>query len=129
MHRYRLNMDLDVKISELSVGQMQRVELFKALMREPELLIFDEATSTLTDTETEEFFDILRTLNAAACTIVLISHKLHELMAISHRITVLRNGKIASLYQTAEVSKEELATVMMGERRPLAALGVPYYRE
>lgn len=118
MHRYRLNMDLDVKISELSVGEIQRVELLKALMREPELLIFDEATSTLTDKETEEFFDILRTLNAAACTIVFISHKLHELMAISHRITVLHDGKIAGLYQTAEVSKEELATVMMGARKP-----------
>ena len=81
-------------IEDLSVGEQQRVELLKALYRNAELLILDEPTAVLTPQEIEEFFGILRRMSAAGKTIIIITHKLEEVLAISDEVTVMRDGKV-----------------------------------
>src|SRR4029077_5782653 len=92
--RYGLRVDPDAKIEDLSVGQQQRVELLKALFREADILILDEATAVLTPGEVEEFFAIVRSLIAQGKSIVFITHKLREVLEVADRITVLRHGRV-----------------------------------
>ncbi len=101
-------------IENLSVGQQQRVELLKALYRHARLLILDEPTAVLTPQEVEEFFAILRRMREQGKTVVIITHKLSEVLAISDEVTVMRDGKVVGRLQTKETNAAELARLMVG---------------
>ena len=111
---FRLAVDPDAVIEELSVGQQQRVELLKALYRRAELLILDEPTAVLTPLEVEEFFAILRRMRDQGKTVVIITHKLSEVLAISDRVTVMRDGRVVGNVKTSETNAAELARLMVG---------------
>ncbi|MCS7202068.1 MAG: ABC transporter ATP-binding protein [Dictyoglomus sp.] len=108
------NIDPNAKVESLSVGQAQRVEILKLLYRGADILILDEPTSVLAPQEVEELFNILKKLNAQGKTIIFISHKLNEVLAISHRVTVMRRGKVVKTLNTKETNKQELAQLMVG---------------
>ena len=112
--KYGLKVDPKAKIWQLSVGEQQRVEIIKALYRDVDVLILDEPTSVLTPQEANELFTSLRSMVNEGLTIILISHKLDEVLAISDRITVLRDGKVVSTLESRNTSKEELARMMVG---------------
>jgi simple sugar transport system ATP-binding protein len=111
---YNLKIDPDAYIWQLSVGQQQRVEIIKALYRGAALLILDEPTAVLTPQEVEELFAIMRQMVKDGYALIFISHKLHEVIEISNRVTVLRNGKKISTHLTSETTKEDLARWMVG---------------
>ena len=111
---YKLNIDLNSIISDLSVGFRQRVEILKALYRGAEVLILDEPTGVLTPQEVDELFKILRSLQQEGKTIVLITHKLNEIMNLTSDVTVMRQGKIVGNKKTQSTNKEELAEMMVG---------------
>lgn len=115
--RFGLAVRPDAKISDLSVGERQRVEILKALYREIKLLILDEPTAVLTPLEAEGLFATLHKMTEAGLSIVFISHKLQEVMRLSDRVVVLRAGKAVADVQTATVTPEKLAELMVG--RPL----------
>jgi general nucleoside transport system ATP-binding protein len=111
---FKLSVDPNAIIENLSVGQQQRVELMKALYRDAQLLILDEPTAVLTPQEVEEFFVILRGMRQQGKTIVIITHKLSEVLAISDDVTVMRDGKVVGELKTKETSAAELARLMVG---------------
>jgi len=111
---FKLAVDPNATIESLSVGQQQRVELLKALYRQAQLLILDEPTAVLTPQEVEEFFAILRSMRAQGKTIVIITHKLDEVLAISDNVTVMRDGKVVGDVRTHETNAAELARMMVG---------------
>lgn len=113
----RLGIDLpwQSRVSDLSLGPQQRVEILKALYRQARLLIFDEPTAVLTAQESDQLFAVLRKLAAEGVTIIIITHKLQEVMALSRRITVIRRGKVAGMLETARTSPAEVAHLMLGE--------------
>ena len=111
---FRLAVDPHALIETLSVGQQQRVELLKALYRNAQLLILDEPTAVLTPQEVEEFFVVLRGMREQGKTIVIITHKLGEVLAISDDVTVMRDGKVVGRVKTKETSAAELARLMVG---------------
>ena len=110
----RLGVSPKAYIEDLSVGAQQRVELLKALYRDAKLLILDEPTAVLTPQEVEEFFSILRRMREQGKTIVIITHKLEEVLAISDEVTVMRDGKNVGFVQTSETNKEDLARMIVG---------------
>lgn len=110
----KLNIDPNALIEDLSVGQQQRVELLKALYRNAELLILDEPTAVLSPQEVEEFFSILRRMKAQGKTIIIITHKLEEVLAISDEVTVMRDGKVVGNVQTSEINAQQLARMIVG---------------
>ncbi|MFV0388137.1 MAG: ABC transporter ATP-binding protein [Pyrinomonadaceae bacterium] len=110
----RLGIDPKAFIEDLSVGQQQRVELLKALYRKAKLLILDEPTAVLTPREVDDFFAILRRMKEQGTTIVIITHKLDEVLAISDDVTVMRDGKAVGNVETAETNKKELAKMIVG---------------
>ncbi len=110
----RLGLKPDALIEDLSVGQQQKVELLKALYRDADLLILDEPTAVLTPQEIDDFFNILRRMKENGKTIVIITHKLDEVLAISDEVTVMRDGKSVGFVQTAETSREDLAKMIVG---------------
>ncbi|WP_053382854.1 ABC transporter ATP-binding protein [Leucobacter celer] len=112
--KYGLALDPSARVDSVPVGVLQRVEIVKALYREARVLILDEPTAVLTPQETERLFDVLRALKADGRTIVLITHKLNEVMAISDRVTVLRDGRNVASLVTAESSPEEITRHMTG---------------
>ncbi|NPA26082.1 MAG: ABC transporter ATP-binding protein [Chloroflexi bacterium] len=112
--QYGLQVDPEAYIWQLSVGQQQRVEILKVLYRGASLLILDEPTAVLTPQEVRDLFRILRQMVAQGHSVVFISHKLHEVLAISDRITVLRDGRKVGTVRAAETTKEELARWMVG---------------
>lgn len=112
--KYGLSVNPDSRVSDLSVGEQQRVEILKVLYRNVNLLILDEPTGVLTPQETEKFFDILRKLKAGGHGIIIITHRLAEIMAISDRVTILRDGKAVSRLVTAQTTPEELSAHMIG---------------
>jgi simple sugar transport system ATP-binding protein len=114
---YGLDVDPDAYIWQLSVGQQQRVEIVKALYRGAALLILDEPTAVLTPQEVDDFFKTLKKMANDGHALIFISHKLHEVMAFTDRVTVLRDGCNAGSVKTGETSKQLLAELMVG--RPL----------
>ncbi|HSK29169.1 MAG TPA: ABC transporter ATP-binding protein [Candidatus Limnocylindria bacterium] len=110
----KLNINPEAYIEDLSVGPQQRVELLKALYRNAELLILDEPTAVLTPQEVEEFFAILRRMKEQGKTIIIITHKLEEVLAISDEVTVMRDGKSVGNVKTAETSAKDLARMIVG---------------
>lgn len=105
---------LDVAVEELSVGVQQRIEILKMLYRAVDLLILDEPTAVLTPQETDELFQVLRALARDGKSVVFITHKLREVMAVTDRVTVLRQGRVVALRETRETTAEELARLMVG---------------
>ena len=101
-------------IEDMSVGQQQRVELLKALYRKADLLILDEPTAVLTPQEVDEFFEILRRMRSQGKTIVIITHKLDEVLAISDEVTVMRDGKTVGNLRTADTNAQDLARLIVG---------------
>jgi general nucleoside transport system ATP-binding protein len=112
--QYGLQVDPRAYIWQLSVGEQQRVEILKMLYRGVDILILDEPTAVLTPPEAEELFSTLRRMAAEGRTVILISHKLDEVMSIADRITVLRAGKVRATLDTLRTSKTELAQLMVG---------------
>ena len=110
----RLNVNPRALIEDLSVGQQQRVELLKALYRNAELLILDEPTAVLSPQEVEEFFGILRRMKEQAKTVIIITHKLEEVLAISDEVTVMRDGRVVGNVKTAETDAKGLARMIVG---------------
>ncbi|PID44541.1 MAG: heme ABC transporter ATP-binding protein [Proteobacteria bacterium] len=113
---YGLAVDLDARVSSLSVGLRQRVEILKALYRGAKILILDEPTGVLTPQETTELFCILNALKDQGVTILLITHKLQEIMAITDNVSVMRAGKMVAHRKTSETSKAEIAELMVGRK-------------
>ena len=112
--RYGLAIDPSARVDSVPVGVLQRVEIVKALYRDARVLILDEPTAVLTPQETERLFEVLRALKADGRTIILITHKLGEVMAISDRVTVLRDGRNVASLVTAESSPQEITRHMTG---------------
>jgi simple sugar transport system ATP-binding protein len=110
----RLGVDPRAYIEDLSVGQQQRVELLKALYRNAELLILDEPTAVLSPQEVEELFSILRRMKEQGKTIIIITHKLEEVLAISDEVTVMRDGKSVGNVKTSETTAKDLARMIVG---------------
>ncbi|MCS0613701.1 ABC transporter ATP-binding protein [Massilia kyonggiensis] len=115
--RYRLDVDPLATIHDLSVGAQQRVEILKQIYRSANILILDEPTAVLTAQETASLFEILRLFKEQGKTIILITHKLQEIMEITDEVTVMRAGRVVGAVKTAETSREELANMMVG--RPI----------
>ena len=111
---FKLAVNPGAVIEHLSVGQQQRVELLKALYRHARLLILDEPTAVLTPQEVEEFFSILRRMREQGKTVVIITHKLAEVLAISDEVTVMRDGRVVGRVATSETNAADLARMMVG---------------
>lgn len=132
--QYGLAIDPEAEVWKLSVGEQQRVEILKALYRGAKILILDEPTAVLTPQEVDEFLAILRRLAHEGKSIVFISHKLDEVLAISDRITVLRDGAVVDVVAAASVDKHSLARMMVGRdvlltvAKSPAKPGEPYLR-
>ncbi len=112
--RYGLDVDPRARIWQLSVGEQQRVEILKALYQNARILILDEPTAVLVPREADALFATLRQMASEGRTVIFISHKLHEVKAVSDRVTVLRAGKALATVQTAEATPHSLATLMVG---------------
>lgn len=119
--RFGLPVSPDAKVSTLSVGERQRVEILKALYRDARILILDEPTAVLARPEAQRLFDTLKDMTAEGLSLIFISHKLHEVMAASDRVAVLRGGRMVAERKTADTNAEELAELMVGRKveRPL----------
>jgi ABC-type uncharacterized transport system ATPase subunit len=111
---YGLNVDPDARVGDLTVGERQRVEILKALYREARILILDEPTAVLTPQETDDLFATMRKAIALGLSVIFISHKLHEVTAISNRVVVLRHGKLVAQAMTADTDRHALAEMMVG---------------
>ena len=111
---FKLAVNPNALVEHLSVGQQQRVELLKALYRHAQLLILDEPTAVLTPLEVDEFFAILRRMRQQGKTVIIITHKLSEVLAISDEVTVMRDGKVVGRLQTRDTNAAELARLMVG---------------
>jgi len=128
---YGLAVDPDALVGDLAVGMRQRVEILKALLRGAEILILDEPTAVLTPAEADGLFDMLRTLKREGKTVILITHKLREIMAVTDRVSVMRGGTMVETVETAATSPARLADAMVGRRvsltvaRPPARPGPP----
>ena len=118
--RYGLKVDPDARISDITVGMQQRVEILKMLYRDNEILIFDEPTAVLTPQEIDELMEIMRGFKKEGKSILFITHKLNEIMAVADRCTVLRKGKYMGTVEIAKTTKEELSRMMVGRDVQLA---------
>ncbi len=118
---YGLDIDPGRPVHSLSVGEMQRVEIIRALLTQPTLLILDEPTSVLTPKAVEKLFLVLRQLASAGCSIVYISHKLHEIRALCTACTVLRGGKVSGVCDPSVQSNASLSRMMIGAEPPALA--------
>ena len=112
--RYGLKVDPDAKIEDISVGMQQRVEILKMLYRENEILIFDEPTAVLTPQEIDELMEIMRSFTREGKSILFITHKLAEIMAVADRCTVLRKGKCTGTVEIKSTNAQELSRMMVG---------------
>ena len=113
---YELNVDPDALIEDIGVGMQQRVEILKALYRQADILILDEPTGVLTPAEADQLFRILARLRDEGKTIILITHKLREIIEITDEVSVMRRGEMVASVRTAETSPEKLAELMVGRK-------------
>ena len=113
---YHLDVDPDAIVGELPVGLQQRVEILKALYRGAEVLVLDEPTGVLTPQEADHLFRILTALRDQGRTVILITHKLREIMAVTDSVTVMRRGRVVAEVSTAETTREQLAELMVGRK-------------
>ena len=127
--KYGLRVDPDALVEDISVGMQQRVEILKMLYRDNEILIFDEPTAVLTPQEIDELMEIMRGFKAEGKSILFITHKLNEIMAVADRCTVLRKGRYMGTVEIASTTKEELSRMMVGrdvefavEKKPMETL-------
>ncbi len=114
--KFGLAVHPDARVSALSVGERQRVEILKSLYRDAKVLILDEPTAVLTHQEAEQLYSTLRGMAGLGLSIIFISHKLHEVLAAADRVVVLRGGKVVAERRAAETSRDELAELMVGRR-------------
>lgn len=114
IEKYGFNLDVNEKVENLSVGQQQQIEILKMLYRDVDLLILDEPTSVLTPQEIDELIAQLKDLKSQGKTIIIITHKLREVMEVSDNVTVIRKGKIIGTVKTKETNETELAQMMVG---------------
>lgn len=114
--KYGFNIDLNKKIYEMSVSEKQTVEIIKVLYRGADILILDEPTAVLTPQETRKLFDILRKMKKDGKSIIIITHKLHEVLDISDRVTILRKGEYVGTVETKDATEQSLTEMMMGEK-------------
>ena len=114
LERYSFQLDLDAKVYQLSIGQMQRVEIVKALYRGAKILILDEPTAVLTPQEVEELIQMMKRLKAQGCSIIIITHKLKEVMAATDTVTIMRKGVVTGVVETAKTNERALANLMVG---------------
>ena len=112
--KYGLKVDLDAKVEDITVGMQQRVEILKMLYRDNEILIFDEPTAVLTPQEIDELMATMKEFAREGKSILFISHKLNEIMAVADRVTVLRKGKCIGTVNTCDTNKQELSNMMVG---------------
>jgi len=112
--KYNLKIDPDAPIETLSVGLQQRVEILKALYRKAKILILDEPTAVLTPQEVDELFEVIRDLRSSGVSVIIITHKLEEVMAISDRVYILRGGEVVGERNTSDTDKTDLANLMVG---------------
>ena len=112
--KYKLHVDLDAKVEDISVGMQQRTEILKMLYRDNEILIFDEPTAVLTPQEIDELMASMRGFAQEGKSILFITHKLNEIMAVADRCTVLRKGKYIGTVNIADTNKQELSNMMVG---------------
>jgi len=112
--KYGLKVDVDAKVEDITVGMQQRVEILKMLYRDNDILIFDEPTAVLTPQEIDELMEIMRGFAKEGKSILFITHKLNEIMAVSDRVTVLRKGKYVGTVNTKDTNKQELSNMMVG---------------
>lgn len=113
---YKIEINPSSYIWQLSIGEQQRVEILKVLYRRANILILDEPTAVLTPDEVNELFETLRSMAAKGCTIIFITHKMHEVMEFADRITVLRDGRLVKALKKKETSEQELAELMVGRK-------------
>ena len=113
---YHLEVNVDALIQDLPVGLLQRVEILKALYRKADILILDEPTGVLTPQEADELFRILEEISRQGKTVILITHKLREIMAITDHVSVMRNGEMVAHLKTSETNREKLAELMVGRK-------------
>ncbi|MBQ1959706.1 MAG: ATP-binding cassette domain-containing protein, partial [Firmicutes bacterium] len=112
---YGLEVEAEATVEEISVGLQQRVEILKTLYRGADVLILDEPTAVLTPQETEELFQVIRRIvKEKEMTVIIITHKLYEVMAISDRVGVMRQGKLVGVEETKNVNEKILASMMVG---------------
>ena len=123
--KYGLAIDMDAKVEDITVGMQQRVEILKMLYRDNEILIFDEPTAVLTPQEIDELMDIMRSLTKEGKSILFISHKLNEIMAVADRVTVLRKGRYVGTVNTCDTNKQELSNMMVGRPVQLQVVKEP----
>ena len=112
--KYGLKVDLDAKVENITVGMQQRVEILKMLYRDNEILIFDEPTAVLTPQEIDELMETMRGFAKEGKSILFITHKLNEIMAVADRVTVLRKGKYIGTVNTKDTNKQDLSNMMVG---------------
>lgn len=115
MERYGLKVDLKAKVSQISVGEKQRVEIIKALYRKVKILILDEPTAVLTPSETDALLDIMRRLKEQGCTIIFITHKLREVLEVTDNVTVMRKGVVTGVGPTSEMDVTKLSRLIVGK--------------
>lgn len=120
--KYRMAVDPAAKVADLGVGQQQRVEILKVLYRRANIIILDEPTAVLTPQEVDEFFVTIGELKAAGSTIIIITHKLREVMALSDSLTIVRGGRNVAALKTSQTSPEEIARLMVGRSVVLPTL-------
>lgn len=114
--KFNLYVDPDKRVEDLTVGQKQRVEILKALFRGAKILILDEPTAVLTPQEADRLFDILRNMRDDGCSIIIITHKLQEVLALSDRVAILRKGQYIDTVETAQANVQSLSEMMVGAK-------------
>ena len=126
--QYKLEVDPDAIVGELSVGLQQRVEILKALVRGAEILVLDEPTAVLTPSEADQLFEMLRVLKSQNKTIIFITHKLREIMSLTDRVSVMRRGEMVATFETARPRRPNSPTRWSGARSSSRSTRVPRIR-